>query len=469
MTLLFSCSAAFKQERIAKRFRDLAVGLITCYGRHTVTGGLTSCGRQFVDWSATYRMFSQNRINITELYQVTIKSVVDINSMSDCIVCHMDDTLIRKRGKKIPGTSWKRDPLGPPFHTNFVWGQRFLQVSLSLAEGTKNCESRGIPVDFIHCPTPSKPSKNATLNEIEEYKKAQKEMKLTNQGQLAVFNLRQRLDLAGAHSKQLIMSVDGSYTTDIVFKNLPERTTIIGRIRKDAKLFDLPIDQNNVGRKKVYGNRIPTPEQLRQDEKIPWVKVNAWAAGKSHEFSVKIIKELKWPSAGKNHILQLIVIRPLGYRLTKGGKILYRQPAYLICTDNNLEIEKLLQAYLWRWEIEVNFRDQKTILGCGQAQLTNQNSAEKFPAFLTALYGMMHLAAYQSKLDRAICLPKAKWDPVPNEARLSTSEMINLIRCEQWCKYNNNSFSHFVQNQHQSQSHLNYQNPYQSAMFYSRK
>jgi hypothetical protein len=31
---------------------------------------------------------------------------------------------IRKRGRKISGTAWKRDPLGPAWHTNFVWGLR---------------------------------------------------------------------------------------------------------------------------------------------------------------------------------------------------------------------------------------------------------------------------------------------------------------------------------------------------------
>ncbi len=98
----------------------------------------------------------------------------------------------------------------------------------------------------------------------------------------------------------------------------------------------------------------------------------------------------------QKHNLQLVVIRPLGYRLTKTSKILYREPAYLICTDNNLSIEKLLQDYLWRWEIEVNFREEKTLLGCGQAQVRNPESAESVPAFISAIYALLHLAAYRS-------------------------------------------------------------------------
>jgi len=46
--------------------------------------------------------------------------------------------------------------------------------------------------------------------------------------------------------------------------------------------------------------------------------------------------------------------------------------------------------------IEVNFREEKTMLGCGQAQVRNPESAERVPAFIAAIYAMLHLAAYQS-------------------------------------------------------------------------
>jgi hypothetical protein len=65
--------------------------------------------------------------------------------------------------------------------------------------------------------------------------------------------------------------------------------------------------------------------------------------------------------AGSSHNLQLLVIAPLGYRLRKGSKLLYRQPAFIICTDPSLAIDLLLQSYLWRWDIEINFRDQKSL------------------------------------------------------------------------------------------------------------
>ncbi len=205
-----------------------------------------------------------------------------------------------------------------------------------------------------------KPAKSATPEQLDVFKEQQRIAKLSNQGVLRIRQLRWKLDLEGENRK-LLVSVDGSYTNGTVLKSLPKAVTLIGRIRKDTKLYELPDNVAGVGRKKIYGNQLPTPEEIRTSDKFSWQKVKAWAAGKTHDFDVKVVKNVRWRSAGEMNTMQLVVIRPLGYRLTKNSKILYRQPAYLLCTDSNLPLEDLLQAYLWRWEIEVNFRDEKTL------------------------------------------------------------------------------------------------------------
>jgi hypothetical protein len=37
------------------------------------------------------------------------------------------------------------------------------------------------------------------------------------------------------------------------------------------------------------------------------------------------------------------------------GRTLYRQPAYLLVDDPNLPVAEALQAFVYRWEIEVEF------------------------------------------------------------------------------------------------------------------
>jgi hypothetical protein len=466
--LIDQCRGAFSRGSVWKKGRELVLGVLSCMGRHTVTGILTASGLQFMDWSSAYRLFSKGRVDICSLFDIVRSGVLQELKTQPMIVAHMDDTILKKTGRHIPGTAWRRDPLGPPFQTNFIWGQRFIQISMALADHMGISPARAIPIDFYHCPTVKKPGKGAGDEDWKNYKEKQRILKLSRQGSDRLKVLRDTMNKQGV-KKQLVVSVDGSYTNREVLKTLPEGVTLIGRIRKDTKLYTDARMQPNAGRKRVYGDPLPTPEQIRQSDQYPWQEVKAWAAQKQHTFNVKVIKNTRWRPAGQRHHLQLVVIRPLGYRLSKSSKILYREPAYLICTDNELDIGILLQAYLWRWGIEVNFRDEKTILGCGQAQVRNPESAEHVPAFIAAIYAMLLLAAYRSlKRSDQIMLPRPKWYPQKKEVRHSTGDILNNLRAQVWAKASGMSFSGFMNTQIKTRSQRNEANPITSAMFYMR-
>jgi hypothetical protein len=68
--------------------------------------------------------------------------------------------------------------------------------------------------------------------------------------------------------------VDGSYTNRTVLRQLPERTVASGRIRADAKLYDLPGPSTGKGRNRVYGTPLATLEAIRQDPAIPWTRAD---------------------------------------------------------------------------------------------------------------------------------------------------------------------------------------------------
>ena len=119
------CTQSFKQNRTRGRVKELAHGLLSCTGRATITGMLIAVGRQFMDWSAAYQVFWGSRMNTDKLFEVSMKVCLEQLSPGQIIVAHMDDTVLRKVGKTIHGTGWRRDPLGPAFHTNFIWAQRY--------------------------------------------------------------------------------------------------------------------------------------------------------------------------------------------------------------------------------------------------------------------------------------------------------------------------------------------------------
>jgi len=244
---------------------------------------------------------------------------------------------------------------GRHFAPTLVWGQRFLQISAALPDQSVNGQARGIPIDLSHAPSPPKPGKRAVKDAWDEYRVKQKAMKVSSVGATRLADLRKQLDLEDS-TRRLIVSVDGGFTNRTVFRNLPENTVAIGCIRKDAKLFLPPLKQTlpRRGRQRWYGAPLPTPEQIRKDDAFAWQTVQAFAAGKTHAFEVKTVAPVRWLGTGATDA-RLVVIRPLAYRPRKGAKLLYRNPVYLLCTNPNLPLERLLQAYLWRWEVFCGF------------------------------------------------------------------------------------------------------------------
>lgn len=428
---------AFAQNRTGQRARRLALSQLMCVGRHTVTGLLYTCGRQFVDWSGDYRLFSQDRWEGQDLFAPVIDGVLQLLPQEMPVLAAMDDTRLHKTGTKIPGVGYGRDPLSPPFHVNFVRGQRFLQVSALLPDGPLPGGARAIPVRYEHVPPATKPGKSAPPEVWKAYRLKQRTTNLSTRGAEALRQLRQELDERhGAGQRAMAVSVDGGYTNQTVLKHMPDRTIIIGRIRKDAELYYPPCaaDQPAVGHKRQYGKLAPTPEALRLDEAVPWQLVPAFAAGKEHNFRIKTLAPVLWKKAGPTCPLRLLVIAPVGYRLSKGSKILYRLPAYLICTDCGLPLPDLLQYYLWRWGIEVNHRDEKQIIGVGEGQVRSAASVERQPALAVASYAILLLAAAQVyRAGRAEgTLPLPKWQTKRDDQRLSTAELIRQLRSEVW-------------------------------------
>jgi hypothetical protein len=430
------CRGAFEQERTLRRAKSLALSALVCMGRHTVTGLLCATGRQFEDWSADYRLFSQNRLDIDKLFGTIRRKILELTVPDAPFIVAMDDSILRKTGTKIPGVAYRRDSLSPPFHPNFVRAQRVIQLSASVPTGQNPGPARSIPIDFAHAPTAPKPRKNAPEEKWKEYRALRKELNLSRQGVERIKKLRAALDADEQNrDRKLLVTVDGSYTNGTVLKNLPPRTALIGRIRADAKLYRQPIlsDMPPRGRKPQYGERVPTPDEIRKDPNIPWQTVKVFAAGKLHETKIKTLRPLLWRTSGHKISLRLIVIAPLAYRPSKHSRILYRQPAYLVTTDIDAPLQQTVQAYFWRWGIEVNFRDEKQLIGVGEAQLRSTHSVELAPAFFTASYSMLLLAALKAFGSNAPdIVPHPRWRPKSKKRRPSTQDLKNILRAELW-------------------------------------
>lgn len=429
--LLQDWKAVFVQQRTFDRARRLTYGQLLSPPRHTTSAAICTIGRQFRDWSADYRVFSRSPWDPQVLFDPVIDHAIPLfPSLPAPVIAAMDDTACKKSGRRIPGVATVRDPQSPPYHVNLIRGLRFVQASLMIAPLHGKGPARALPVRFQPAPPVAKPKKNAPAKEWEEYKKRKKARSLTQIGLSTVIDLRDALDRRqDTRLRQLLTTVDGSYTNQVLLKGLPPRTTLIGRIRQDADLL-LPLDPKakTNGRPRKYGPKAPTPKEVLSNDEIPFQEVPCFAVGQVRTFSVKAFGPVFWSKAGHDKPLLLAVIKPVGYRLRKGSKLLYREPAFLICTDPNLDLKTLVQAYLYRWEIEVNHHDEKSVVGVAQAQTRTPGAVDRQPRLQVAAYSLLQLASILAhgfeRTDDYLPLPKWR----SHSPRPSTADLVNLLR-----------------------------------------
>jgi DDE superfamily endonuclease len=394
LMILSHWTETFSRKKTFKRALCHAISSLCALGRHTITNILTFAGKDDSDWSAEYKVFSRSKWDLRSLFRPIIHKSLYLFEGRYVFVA-IDDTKLKKTGKKIKSASWQRDSLSPPFWTNLVFGLRFLQISLLPPLHKlygKPC--RSLPICFKEVPVVKKPGKKATEEEWEEYKREIKKKNLSQAFVESLKETRKELDNAGGFEKILVATCDGSFCNKVCIGAEMERTHLVARCRKNAKLC-----VKASGGRAFYSKEKFTPEQVRQDESIPWQEATIFHGGDWRKIRYKEVNHVLWQNGAKRKFLRLIVIAPTPYKLTKKGKILYRQPAYLLVTDTESLIEEYVQAYFDRWQIEVNHREEKDTLGVGEAQIRNEKSVSRHPAFRVAVYSALLLASIISFRD----------------------------------------------------------------------
>lgn len=339
----------------------------------------------------------------------------------------LDDTRLRKTGRLIPQAFYQRDPLSPPFHVNLMLGLRFLQASLLVPlHRSANVSTRALPIRFQQVSRVKRPGKRASQEQHKQYRAAVRQQNLSHSFVEMGQQLRQELDVAGGRSRTLVLAGDGSFCNRTCFAGVPERSVLLVRARKDAKLcFRAP-----TGSRRFYAVEKFTPQQVRADDSCGWKITKVFYGGKRRKIRYKEVGPVHWQRGAGQRPLRLFVIAPTPYRKSKSKRIYYRDPAYLLTTDRHSSVRQLLQIYFDRWQIEVNHREEKDTLGVGQAQLWNVNSVPKQPVLAVAAYSALLLAALQAFGPQRgpIYAELPKWRR--NARRPSCLDLITLLRKE---------------------------------------
>jgi hypothetical protein len=418
--------AVFPQPRTYQRGVRQALGSLVCLGRRCLTRILWTNGGQSRSWSAEYFLHSRCRWEPQQLFRPILK-----RALAYCpqrlVGVALDDTRLRKTGRSIPQAFYQRDPMSPPFHLNLVLGLRFLQASL-LVPLHRNAAvgARALPIRFEEVSRVKRPGKRATEELKKQYREAVKQKNLSRSFVQMGQQLRQELDQVGGREKVLVLAGDGSFCNRTCFSQIPERSALLVRARKDAKLCFQAQD----GSRRFYALDKFTPEQVRKDETRAWKTTKIFYGGQRRKTRYKEVAGLYWQRGAKQRPLRLFVIAPAPYRKSNNKRLYYRDPAYLFTSDLRSSPQQLLQIYFDRWQIEVNHREEKDTLGVGQAQLRNATAVPKQPVLAVAAYSALLLASLLAfgPTRGSVYAPLPKWRR--SARRPSCLDLITLLRAE---------------------------------------
>jgi len=426
VTLLAEWRTVFGQARTHRLAVQMAFAVLCMLGRNTVSQRIVLLRRLHEDWTKFYRLFSQRSWEANDLFSAVLQNVQQW-CPGKYLVIAGDDTLTHKTGRLVHNVGYLRDPLSPKFRHNLVLGLRYIQLSVLVPLyrlfPDEAVSAVALPVRFALAPVIRKPKsrrKPMTPAEEEAFKQAKAANTLSNYMADHIKALREWMDEHELRAKRLLLVVDNGYCNKIVFAAIKQGIQLLARLKKTSRLY-LPGQEAGAGF---------TPEDTRKDGQIPWQKCAAYLGRAELTIQYKEVARVVWPTVAGKRKLRLIVIRATPYKRRKNAAVSYRQPGYLITTDLTASTQFLIQSYLDRWQIEVNHREEKTVIGVGQAQVRTEKSVTREPAFAVAAYSMMKLAALQTfGTCRSVdCVEMPAW--YDGASRASCEDLLQKLRRE---------------------------------------
>jgi hypothetical protein len=420
--LVWAHRSAFRQERCFWRMAGLALAMVFCFGRHTITQLLVTLGMTDADWSGWYRLFSQPRFDEKVLAQCLVRQTLQHVAADEWYVVGTDATQIPRSSQRMPGTAWLKAPRSPVFKPGIHRAQRFVHGCWFTPLANGFC--RAIPLRFLAA-FPEKAVK-AAVAPCKEWQA----------GVTFVNWVRQELDQV-RHNQPLLWLADGSYDTVDMWRSAPERVVAAVRTAKNRVLYSyLPPAQRRGQRK--YGERLAAPVEWMQQWRTGCQRTQIVVRGVERRLRYRIVGPVVRKGV-PDQPLWLVVVSGQTYPKGKGNvRQKQRQPtAYLVTAHSQdgrwvlpLAPGELL-TWLWqRWEMEVAHREMKSSLGVGEQQCWTPRSTVLAVQWSVWVYAVLVLAGYRTWQLSAGPTPLARWSPRPK--RWSFNTLWRTYRAELW-------------------------------------
>jgi hypothetical protein len=340
--------AAGLHARNRWRLPVLLVGILFAQGRRTVTTWLRAAGVSDDYQDYYYFLAALGRKTKPAATQLLVL-LLRVLPLPDRLLAVIDDTPTKRYGPHVEGADIHRNPTPGPADQKYLYGH--IWVTISLAVRHPRFGPLALPLRAMLY------VRRKTMAKIPKWRGWTFATKLVLAARLVEW-IAPIIKEAG---KTLWIVVDGGYVKAPFLKRaLRAKVTIIGRLRKDAALRDLPPrlrrgQRRRRGRPPKYGkNRVSLAKRAAHRQ--------GWQTAKCTVYGQTVTKLYKtflatYPPVGG--LIRVVIVEE-------------DHDWYpFFSTDPNATAVEIIEAFADRATIEQDFHDVKEVWGAGQQQVRN--------------------------------------------------------------------------------------------------
>jgi hypothetical protein len=350
MQAAVSVLQAVIDRRIAFRLAIVIAGMLLADDRRTASAWFVAAGVQD-DWDRFYDCLISVGRTSGKLATAVLGMVVQkfAPGFGDRILLGMDDSPTARYGRHVEGAGVHHNPTPGPADGEWLYGHNW--VALAWLATHPAWGVIALPLRSL-----------LYVREVDVPKLANKyDWEFRTKHQLGVELLTwfmQSMRALGVQAR-VWLAVDGAYAArPFLIPVLALGIVVVSRLRKDARLYDLPgtPDPHRRGRHPIYGkNRISLAKRAAHQK--GWETITYHCRGGEVTRPYKTFLATSQLISGQ--------IRVVIVRFEDGGWAPY------FCTDTSAEVRDILEAAAARWAIEEHFHDVKEVWGAGQQQVRN--------------------------------------------------------------------------------------------------
>jgi hypothetical protein len=399
----------------------LVIGAVLTPGQRTVTAILSVMGlRQNPHFQNYHRVLNRARWSSRAISQRLLLVLIQVFVPHGPIILGLDDTVERRRGKKIAAKGIYRDPVRSS-HSHFVKvsGLRWLSVMVL------------VPIPWVGWTWALPFLTVLAPSERYNQKCRRSHKKLTDWARQVMRQVRRWVP-----QRELIVVADSSFavlTLLDTLRHLARPITMITRLRMDAAIYEPAPERSSkqTGRPRLKGNRLPTLQQVLRDPTTSWTAVTITKWYREPQRVVEVASATAvWYHTGMPPV-------PIRWVVIRDPQTKFR-PQALLSTELHLSPTQIVTAFVHRWQVEVTFHEVRTHLGVEtQRQWADLAIARTTPTLL-GLFSVVTLLAHSLSAQHTVPPRQAAWY---TKATPTFADALALVRSHLW-RHTHFSLSH---------------------------